>query len=351
MKSVETWRLYLDEIVRRRTAPEKQHLYAAVGVSRTTFQRWRSGENIPDAAHVYVLMNTLMEEERDHLHALMLEDPKVRSLLPMEAAFVEGRLADRIPLEVYEEVLRIGRDTPDRFWLLCSTILSHALSQLETHPTLTGIELVVACCMPPREDGKVRSMRAYASLGTPPWRRDLHAQDTFLGAESLGGYVVMRRHGIMVPDTCEKALLAPIHSMEHELSCAAFPIMREGCIAGALIVSSAASHFFSQEKLTLIEKYADLIRLAFYDHAFYPSAVIDLALMPPWYVQKQYFSTFRQEVNEEYKRRIRELSQEELTQVEERVRVQFEGELLGIAARLPDGELLGAAESHRADLS
>ncbi len=342
MNTEETWRFYLDEIVRRRTAPEKQSLYAAVGVSRTTFQRWRSGENLPDAAHIYLLMNALTEEERDRLHALMLEDPKVRSLLPTDAALLEGRLADRIPLEVYEEVLRIGRDTPDRFWLLCSTILSHALSQLETHPALTGVEIMVACCMPPREDGKIRSMRAYASLGTPPWRRDLHTQDTFLGAESLAGYSVMGRHRIMIPDSREKELIAPIHRMEDELSCAAFPIMREGCIAGALVVSSATTHFFTQEKLTLIEKYADLIRLAFYDQGFYPSAIIDLALMPPWHVQKQHFSTFRQRVNDEYKRLVREeeLPLAELAQVEERVRVQLEGELLNIAARLPDGELL-----------
>jgi transcriptional regulator with XRE-family HTH domain len=340
MITEESWRLYLDEIVRRRTAPEKQRLYAAVGVSRTTFQRWRSGENIPDAAHIYLLMNAVTEEERDHLHMLMLDDPKVRSLLPTEAALLEGRLADRIPLEVYEEVLRIGRDTPDRFWLLCSTILSHALSQLETHPTPTGVEIEVARCMPPRDDGKIRSMRAYASLGTPPWRRDLHTQDTFLGAESLAGYAVMRRHGIMIPDSREKELVAPIHHEENKLSCTAFPIMREGCIAGALIVSSTAPNFFTQEKLTLIEKYADLIRLAFYDQEFYPFAIIDLTLMPPLSVQKQHFSTFRQRVNDEYKRLVRELSLEELTQVEERVRVQLEGELLSIAARLPDGELL-----------
>lgn len=340
MNIEEPWRFYLDEIVRRRTAKEKQHLYAAVGVSRTTFQRWRTGENIPDAAHIYLLMNAVTEEERDHLHMLMLDDPKVRSLLPTDAALLEGRLADRIPLEVYEEVLRIGRDTPDRFWLLCSTILSHALSQLETHPALTGVEIEVARCMPPREDGKIRSMRAYASLGSPPWRRDLHTQDTFLGAESLAGYAVMRRHGIMIPDSREKELVAPIHHEEDKLSCVTFPIMREGCSAGALIVSSAASNFFTQEKLTLIEKYADLIRLAFYDQEFYPFAIIDLALMPPLSVQKQHFSTFRQRVNDEYKRLVRELSLEELTQVEERVRVQLEGELLSVAARLPDGELL-----------
>jgi hypothetical protein len=339
MNTEETWRVYLDEIVRRRTAQEKQRLYAAVEVSRTTFQRWRSGENIPDAAHIYLLLNAVTEEERDRLHALMLEDPKVRSLLPMERVEFQGKV-DQIPVDVYEEVMRIGRDTPDRFWLLCSTILSRALTQLETHPTLTGIEIAVARCMPPREDGKIRSMRAYASLGTPPWRRDLHTQDTFLGAESLAGYAVMRRHGIMIPDAAAKELAAPIHRMENELSCTAFPIMREGCIAGALIVSSAVPHFFSQEKLTLIEKYADLIRLAFYDQEFYPFAIIDLALMPPWTVQKQHFSTFRQRVNDEYKRLVRELSLEELTQVEERVRVQIEGELLNIAARLPDGELL-----------
>jgi hypothetical protein len=101
--------------------------------------------------------------------------------------------ADRIPQEVYEEVLRPSRDTPDRFWLLCSTILFHALSQIETHPDQTGVEISLARCMPPQQDGKIRSLREYAGRGTFPWRGDLHTKDSFLGVEALASRQYQRR--------------------------------------------------------------------------------------------------------------------------------------------------------------
>lgn len=333
-----TWRVYLDEIVRHKPSAEKKRLYDAVQVTRTAFQRWRSGENAPDAAHVTLLLKALPDEERERLHSLMMDDPKVRALLPMEAVLLGGQATDRIPQEAYEEVLRIGRDTPDRFWLLCSTILVRALSQIETYPKQTGVEISIARCMPPRSDGKVRSLREYAGRGTPPWRGDLHTKDCFLGAESLAGYAVMQRHGIMVPDLSNSDIIAPVHWMEYEMSCAAYPILREGCIAGALIVSCCLPDFFTQEKLILIEKYADLIRLAFYDQEFYPASSIDLGLMPPWKVQKQYFCSFRQRVNDEYKRSVREGQQlQELAQVEARVREALEGDLLQLASVSDEG--------------
>jgi hypothetical protein len=338
---VVAWRRYLNEIIRRRTAAEKKQLYDAVQVSRAAFQRWRNGESMPDAAHVALLLKVLPQEERERLQALMWDDPQARLLLPQEAIFLQGQAPDRIPQEVYEEVLRLARDTPDRFWLLCSAILFHALMQLETHPKQTGVELSVARCMPPRHDGKIRSLRVYAGRGTPPWRGDLHAKTHFLGTESLAGYAVMQRHGMMVPDRNSSESVAPVQWMEHEMSCAAFPIMREGGIAGALITSSCVPGFFSQEKLTLIEKYADLIRLVFYDHEFYPAASIDLGLMPSWTIQQQHLCSFRQRVNDEYKRALREeQSLQDLTQVEARVRAAFEEEFLQLASQSDEGVIV-----------
>jgi transcriptional regulator with XRE-family HTH domain len=339
MDEVTSWRRYLHEIVRLKSAAEKKQLCEAVQVTRTAFQRWRTGENTPDAAHIVLLLKALSQEESERLHALMLEDPKVRPLLPADL-FSGAQAPEKIPQEVYEEVFRIARDTSDRFWLLCSTIFFRALIQLETHPKQTGVEVSVARCMPAHNDGKVRSLREYAGRGTPPWRGDLHIKDWFLGAESLAGYAVMQRHGVMVSDRSNSGIVMPAHWMEHEMSCAAYPILREGCIAGALIVSSAVPNFFSQEKLLLIERYADLLRLAFYDHEFVPASSIELGLMPPWTIQQRSFASFRQRVQEEYKRSLREDQPlQELAQVEERVRAMLEQELL-VLARQADKDLL-----------
>src|SRR5258708_18299508 len=79
----------------------------------------------------------------------------------------------------------------------------------------------------------------------------------------------------------------------------------------------------------LLENYADLIRLAFYDSEFYAPSLIDLALMPPQEMQDAYFSSFRSRVNEEYRREVRDgHSLSVLTQVEPRVRGLIEEELL-----------------------
>ena len=328
-----SWRLYLDEVIRRKSAAEKQRIYDAVNVTRTTVQRWRSGENTPDAAHIDLLLNALAPEESERLRSLMLEDPKMRALLPTEAVLIGARPARKIPQDVYEEAFRLGRETTNRFWLLCGTLLLHALTQLETQPTPTGMEIVVARCMPPRHDGKIRSLRADAGRGTPPWRGDFHTEDGFFGIESLAGVAVMNHHGLMVPDLRETEVMALDPLTGHALSAAAFPILREGGVAGVLMVSSCEPNFFTQDRLLLTEKYADVLRLAFYDQEFYPASSIDLALMPSRNRQKDALRSFRQRVNDEYKRALRQgQSFQDLASIETRVRQALEDELLQLAS-------------------
>jgi GAF domain-containing protein len=230
------------------------------------------------------------------------------------------------------KMLRLQRDTPDRFWQLSGAILREALKQVETHPAQTGVEITIAKCMPPR-DGKVRSLRLLAGMGTPPWRGDLHTKDYFLGTESLAGHVITMRHGEMIPDTGEKGVQAPVQVVQHERSVAAFPIMRENCIAGVLLVSSTQTNYFMEERMMLIEIFADLIRLAFYDSEFHPITNIDLGLMPPLAFQRTHFANFRQRVESMYRRASRDesASMRELIRVEEQVREQLEEELLAIA--------------------
>ncbi|GCE32128.1 hypothetical protein KDA_76120 [Dictyobacter alpinus] len=124
------------------------------------------------------------------------------------------------------------------------------------------------------------------------------------------------------------------HVRGREQSAAAFPIMRENAIAGALLVFSAQNNYFTPERLELIELFADLIRLAFYDSEdeFYPQETIDLGLMPSWAIQREHLESFRRRVEDEYRRASTEesSSMRELMRVEERVRGQLEDELLKI---------------------
>lgn len=332
------WWAYLNTCFRQFSPAQKKQFYHTLGVKPVTVQRWRNGTYYPHAAHVRSLLELLPEDQREHLRRLMLNDPKARALLPPQASTEEEPAGDQIPSLVYEEVLRLAREAPDRFWLLGSAILSHALSQLETHPQRTGLHLAIARCMPPRSDGKIRSLRLSAGLGTPPWRSDFHPLDAFLGTESLAGYAVMKRHGIMVPDLRDASVVVPLYPMEEERSAAASPILREGGLAGALIVSCHQTAFLTQERLTLIEHYADLLTLAFYDQEFYPFSRLDLALMPSWSLQQPFFASLRQRVTAEYHRSMREDgSFQALAQAEDRVRQTLEGEMLQLASRAGEG--------------
>lgn len=321
-----TWRLYLDEIVRLRSAAEKQQLYKAVGVTRAAFQRWRNGENAPDASHISLLFKALSEEEREHLRSLMMQDPKIRGLLPTEVT--SGR---DTPSQLWLlKMLRLQRDSPDRFWQLSGAILGECLTALETHPILTGIELVIATCMPPK-NGKVRSLRAAVGRGTSPWRGHLHALDnSFLGMESLPGYVVTKRRGEVIADLSESSLQIQVQEAEYARSAAAFPIlMQEHGVAGALLALCTQPDYFTPERMTLLEIFADVIRLALSEDKF-TSYDIELGVMPSWTVQCRHFASFRQRVLFEHQKALREESSP--LHVEEQILEQIEDELLQIGS-------------------
>jgi len=324
-----TWRTYLGDLVHRMTSEQKQQFIRDLGVTRTTIQRWRSGEDTPKAGNLERLLAVLSEAQKMQFLALLQGDPRVWALLPLDMRKLLDPLPqDCIPSDVYAKILREGRSAPDRFWQLCEIILRYALAQLDPHSS--GMEIVVARCMPPRADGSIRSLRFDLAMGTPPWRGDLHHREGFLGAESLAGYAVASRHGQMVPDLLDSAALIPIHAHEHERSAAAYPIMREGSIAGALIVSCANVDSFTPLLLSLIEAYADLVCLAFYDRDFFDGSLIDLALLPRWTAQQSYFEAFRERVEDAYRKSLAD-GRQEIAQVEQAVRIALEGELLDLA--------------------
>ncbi|GHO82340.1 hypothetical protein KSZ_03460 [Dictyobacter formicarum] len=293
-------------------------------MSRTTVQRWRNGENTADPSHVHRLLTALPEQERHQLRLLMQEDP---TLQVPEAPLSVEQASDHIPLHIYEEVLHLARHAPNQFWLLGGTIVFHALTQLGAAEQ-EGLEIVIAGCMPPGDNGKIRSLRALGVRGTAPRRTDFHTKEMLLGVESLAGYAAMRQQSILVPDTRDPGTALPLYSQEHERSCAAVPLMWGGKLAGALLVTSNLLDFFTEEKLRLLERYADLVCLAFSQQDFVDSSYLDLATLPGWHIQQTYFNTFRQRVSEEYKRSVQHGSHQELANVEVKVRQKIEEELL-----------------------
>jgi GAF domain-containing protein len=141
-------------------------------------------------------------------------------------------------------------------------------------------------------------LRESIGIGTPPWSGNLEQKAMFLGAESLAGNVVTLCRPAIIENLDEENTLFPASRVEFERSCAIFPILFAGRIAGAFLVSSAQyNHFLSQSRVTLVQAYADLIALAFEPENFFEPDDIALNVMPWHNEQRRHFVSFRQMVS------------------------------------------------------
>jgi hypothetical protein len=153
-------------------------------------------------------------------------------------------------------------------------------------------------CMPPSGPyNKVRSLRECFGLGTPPWSGNLEQTAVFLGAESLiCNVVTLCRPAIFQDLEYEyEQQITPTGRINYERSAVAHPILFAGRIAGALLVSSTQKKYFlSQVSTDLIQRYADLVALAFDPQEFYSPEQIALSIMPSPEEQRVSLAKFRQ---------------------------------------------------------
>lgn len=181
-----SWSTILQGIIR--STAERQRLATALGVTSMTLSRWASGESKPQRNHVIHLVQAVHPSIRqDLLDALEVQYPDIYSWL------TEDR-AEQIPSDFFAHILNLRTTTTEslRFWRICEEVLKQALAQLD--PNTLGMAIKLIQCMPPSEDGKIRSLRERAGKGTPPWNADLEHDVLFLGLESMSGYAAEVRH-------------------------------------------------------------------------------------------------------------------------------------------------------------
>lgn len=159
---------------------------------------------------------------------------------------------------------------------LLTKIIRQALMQLDPHEL--GMAITLALCMPPGKHGKIRSLRERMGQGTAPWNADLENLSIFLASESLAGYVAQTQLAASIEDLSKETLL-PAYQTEDEVSAAAAPILLEGKIAGCLLASSAEIGHFTQQRLTLLASFSDLVSLALDPGEFYPPEIIQFGVL------------------------------------------------------------------------
>jgi hypothetical protein len=292
MQEAQTWRELLRVIIS--DYKEKQRILDELSITAITLNRWVNGDSAPRAQNLRQLVRILPLYSEQFRH--LLKDETGLENFPGTS---QDDIIKDIPSEFYGRVLLARATTNEnlRFWSTSHLILQQAIGQLD--PDRYGISIWIVRCMPPSgPHNKVRSLRESVGLGTPPWTGNLEQTAMFLGAESLAGNVfTLCRPGI-IQNLDEEHNLPAIRG-DHEKSAAIYPILYAGRIAGVFLISSARySHFLSQTRTDLAQRYADLAALAFEPEDFYHPDQVSLCIMPTPDEQKIHFANFRQRVAE-----------------------------------------------------
>jgi hypothetical protein len=326
MQEPTTWQAFLGQLIA--DSRERARLARAVRVRPVTLQRWSEGHSRPREENIRALLKNLPSEiYPSFMRLLLLGFPELlRDELP------EERFSQEIPSEFYARALSNLALTPLPMYRqsMQDLLLQQALKHLD--PERRGLAISLAVCVPPRPGRKVRSLREIGGLGTPPWPYDLREKPMFLGAESLVGYAVQQMRSYVINSKDEMTFF-PASWTEFENSVAVFPILRQAEIVGGLIVSSAQEFFFTELRLSIIEKYACLAGCIFEEEEAYHPDEIELQMMPSYVQQLPSFLGYNRRIGQKFVEASITGRPVTLQQVRQLVWQEIEEDLLQIALR------------------
>jgi hypothetical protein len=323
MEEPQTWRELLGRVTG--DPQERQRIADAVGVNAVTLMRWATCKSNPRPDNLRPLVEALPQYRRQLVELIEEEYPHI---------FAEDAVTKRISLEIssafYARVLSAHTTTPAvlRESTICDLVLQQILEHLD--PQFKGITIIVAQCTTPSPGQKVRSLRRTFGRASPPWNIYIEHQTQFVGAESQMGYAMMTGHFIAVQSHEERMRTYPSHQSEEMESYAAFPILLADHVAGCLGVASTMPYYFTLERLDLLQRYADLLVLAFEHDKFYALSDIELGIMPDHRLQQRLIAGFQQRVSQHMIRASRQGQRLTRPQAEAVVWHELEGELLDL---------------------
>ncbi|MFL5654137.1 MAG: hypothetical protein ACJ8CB_08155 [Ktedonobacteraceae bacterium] len=318
----QSWRELLGTLTE--SPAEKQRVAEALGVNAFTVTRWVNGEseprlhNLKRLPDVFPRYRTLFSEL---IQADLAPNVAPRAVPPSEDARLE------VPSEYLVRTLATYATTsgPFRAWSIRNLNLQQAIELLD--PDMLGMEITVVQCVPPVSGQLVRSLCERIGVGSAPWDSGVGRRLLFLGAESLAGWVVGRGEPGVVQDMQQKQGPLPFRSSTYEKSAVAWPLQREGKLAGCLLVVCTQVDYFTPLRLSFIEVYANSLALSFRDEEFYPLSQIVLHEMPILSLEKQ--RTYAAQLRDRLMRLRREQGyQFSEAEAERRILQQMEAELL-----------------------
>lgn len=269
------WQLLLREYLER-NPEEKKRIANALNVSVRTVDRWIAGTTDPSRPLVPRLATVIPGKETEMRLSLEREYPSA-----FERAS-EQEIMSNVPSPFYarelESLAKLAGNVSR------STIRSSVLKQMGGHldPDEEGILILFAQCVKPIDGGKVASLQVHAlGYGTNKWQYQQVKEPYHIGGSSLCARAILSGEIALSPQPIGPSTIPePLLCMGEICSCAAFPVFREGEVAGALFLAAAQPKFFTEARRGLIEQYSYSFALSLRDHEFYPMDHIDLQPMP-----------------------------------------------------------------------
>ncbi len=331
MVEIQTWRDLLALVISE--SQERRRIAEELGINPITLVRWSNGKSNPRPENLRALFVALPQHQVQLAKLIVKEFPIFQN---MPTSGGNRSEASGIPASFYASVMTTYTSSPQhlRGEAVRAQIVQQMLAQLD--PQQHGMAVMVIRCMRPVSGQKVHSLRQVSIHVSRSWSNLQEVRACFFGAESQSGYAVATGHPVIIPNQQEKERLFPMHKMDRAESYLTIPILLSDRIAGCLTIWSPHAHYFTQEILSLIQDYANLLVLSFELHEFYDLPQIELGLMPEYTRQVPLLSTFQQRVT----RRMIQATQEQqpLTRPEAELAAwhELETELLRLASMPPE---------------
>jgi transcriptional regulator with XRE-family HTH domain len=291
MEASQTWRELLGKVIA--DPQERQRIADALGVNPITLTRWATNKSNPRQDNLRPLFEALPQYRQLLTRLIAQEFPQL-----INEDLAQESIATTIPSSFYAQVLNVHTTSPTR--LRVSTLRLLILQQIITHldPHQEGILAVIAQCVPPRAGQKVRSLHMTYGRSTPTWGSLIENRILFFGAESQIGQALSTAQPVVVNTPEVREMLFPMYGTPFDTSSLAYPLLQAERVAGCLAVASTQTHYFTPERLELLQEYAHLLVLAFEPDEFYDLQDVELGMMPPAERQQVHLMNFQKRVTQ-----------------------------------------------------
>lgn len=281
------WRLILRKYLAE-NPKEKRPIVAHLGTSVRSLERWVAinSETDPDPRFIPKLVNAVPGYEEEMELSLKQDYPDA-----FESANVD--ILPNIPSAFYARIASTRATAAPN--LNKPTNFSALFRQIGNHldPREKGLLVLFARCVSPLEPGgRITGLVIHSSgYGTGEWENKQIKHTYMIGPGSLCAHAIVNGGIALYPQDVPGINYAsyPILYGEDMRSCAAFPVLREGYVAGSLFVGAKQEAFFTEARRELLREYAYLFALALRDSEFYPVEQIDLQVMPTIEHQSEIF--------------------------------------------------------------